>query len=257
MIDEMRASPLNAVEYTKWPRLLLLGDPVTREQTNEILVRTTCHYMLITNDDEWEAQVRKVLGTPPDMDHEDYRLPHAELVARVEARHAALDARQRELGVLDLHYLYNERVMSCYADGPHGWCDWNGDIGATRYNVGKWPTATEVDCDLRTIAAAFPFLRMRVQLLSERYYEEVKDADGHGTYLHDDTAPVMWTVADGEVTYVIADAPPITPPTELSSDELVLSFSNPYRERGVTLTRLREAVAQVERTYTPTRGGQR
>jgi len=254
--DEMRSSPLNAVEYVKWPRLLVVGEPVTHEQANEIIVRTTRLYYIGTNDKEWERLVSGALGVRPNLGLtiDDYRdgVTDEQRIAKIELREANVESREKALRTLDLHYLAcDERIASAYVDGPHGWCDWDGTVGSATYNIGKWPTAVEVDCDLRSLAAAFPFLRMRVQVLNDRYYENVKDTDGVGTYLYDTTAPVTWTVANGEVTYEITDNTPITPPTEPNFEDMASSFFAPGRERGVTIERLREAVAQVERAYAP------
>lgn len=241
---------LNQVAYTKWPRLLVVGKPVTREQANEIIVRTTRLYYIGTNDSEWECLVQEAFGLRPELEltHADYRddVTHEQRLAKINVRERHVEERQVALGTLDLHYLgCGERVASCYVDGPHGWCDWDGRVGTATYNVGKWPTAEEIDSDLRALAEAFPFLRMTVQLLSERYYEDIPNNDGYGSYVHDETAPVTWTVADGEVTYVIEPLPPVVAPVEFTVD--FTRWSDLHRERGTSIERLREAVAQVER----------
>lgn len=245
--------PLDGVaEYSKWPRLLVVGDQVTREQANEIIVRTTRLWGVMTNDAVWEKLVKTALKLPPDLTHEDYAGPVEARLEKINEREALVEARERRLRTLDLHYMdLSDRIASCYVEGPHGWCDWSGHIFTDSYNIGKWPTAREVHCDLETIAAAFPFLRMTVQALSERYHADVPDPEFEdcGTYIHDETTPITWTVANGEVTYVIADVAPITPPRDAPLN--LLRFMDPKRERGVEITRLYEAVAQVERTYGP------
>jgi hypothetical protein len=48
--------------------------------------------------------------------------------------------------------------------------NWDGTIQPGGYGIGKWPSQTELLHELRTIAAAFPFLRM-----SWRFYSEDLD----------------------------------------------------------------------------------
>lgn len=65
--------------------------------------------------------------------------------------------------------------MSCWIGGTHGWCDWDGTIFANSFNVGKWPTVEEVEKDWQAIAAAFPFLDLRSQLLNRGSSEAVDE----------------------------------------------------------------------------------
>lgn len=243
--DDVYPEELNAVDYVKWPRLLVVGDDVTREQANEIIIRTTPLGYIFTNDKKWESIVRSAFGIPGDLTHDDYALPVEERIAKARAIWNRTDERIAQLGILSLHNMANHQIASAYVGGPHGWCDWDGGIGTASYNVGKWPTAGEMHTDLVDIATAFPFLRMQVQLLNDRYDETVESEYGPGSYVLEDTAPVTWTVDRGTVEYVIEPRPPL----RLDEDETVFSeeFFNPMRERGVSQKRLREAIAQVER----------
>lgn len=202
------------IDLTKWPRLLVAGNPVTEEQANDILIRTNSPYFT-TNDRAWERQVAGVYGIGLD--------EHGNLDWRSQR------AVARDLGVLDLHYLSNSRVMSCWIGGPNGWCDWDGRIGCSTYNIGKWPSQEAVQEDLDAISGAWPFLRMDVQLVTD---------EGEG-----DLA-AMWVVQDGEAVFV---EPGEQMPTAELSDAAILRrvLMGGFAERGVSIERLREAVAQA------------
>jgi hypothetical protein len=243
------------IDYVKWPRLLVTGDQVTQEQANEIIIRTTDVNFIFSNDKSWLDTVRRELGLPADY-VADYGEDADARLARHRTQWAAIDARGAELGVLDLHNMQNSRIVSAYVGGPHGWCDWDGTIGTSRYNVGKWPTAHEMHCDLTAIAAAFPYLRMQVQLLNDREMPDTFDADGELTFEYEleATAPVTWTVSDGVVAYDISPRPPITSPTN-DDESIIKRFMSRDFERGVSVTRLREAVTQVDRARAALREG--
>lgn len=203
-------------ELTKWPRLLVAGDPVTREQANDILIRTNSRY-LDGNDQAWMVQVAAVYGFA--LDHHGFM--------DWQPANTAFDA----LGVLDLGHLANEQVTSTWVGGPHGWCDWDGRIGCNTYNIGQYPTRTQVQDDLDAIAATWPFLRMDVQVVAD---------EGDGDLL------AMWQVDAG--TAVLVEPGPRLPANEIDEATLVNRFFTIGAERGVTPDRLREAIAQVRHT---------
>lgn len=72
---------------------------------------------------------------------------------------------------LELEHLANFQVASSYIYGVHGWCDWDGNIHAASYNIGKRPTVEEVLQEWSLIAQEFPFLDLRCQLMSGEYCE--------------------------------------------------------------------------------------
>lgn len=200
----------------KWPRLLVAGEPVTQEQANNILIRTQC-WPPFTNDRAWEREIAGILaehGGPTPLSNGWGWDGVREWGTRIRA--------------VDLSYLSNERIASAWYGGPHGWCDWNGTIAASTWNIGKWPTVEEVADDWQNIAAAWPFLRLRAQL--------VPDEGQSGT------PAVEWLVADGRVETS-------TSPTRLIAQPVNPQFRprHPGRERGVSPARLREAINQVRR----------
>lgn len=202
---------------TKWPRLLVTGTPVTPEQADEILVRTANLYLLDVNDKAWTHTVYGVLGLAPG------RYSNATM--------ESIRAVTEELGVLPLVLLYTSRIGSSWIGGPHGWCDWDGTIGSSNYNIGKWPDRATVLSDWETIAAAFPYLDLTAQLLADEGETD---------------APVLgqWRVADGHATEE-TPGQRITPATELTEIDMFARLFSPGGERGVFEQRLAAAVDRV------------
>lgn len=218
--------PTATVDLTKWPRLLVTGDPVTEEQANEILIRTD-DWWISGNDRAFTvavAQVAAEFGRPLDT------------FGRAGEWAAVRDWCAR-MGVLDLCYLNNHRVMSAWIGGPHGWCDWAGRIGCANYNIGKDPSVEAVHDDWTAIAEAFPFLHLRAQLVPD---------EGEAPH-----PAVEWLVRGGKA-HLVESIGLLAPPHEFGgiSDMRGMFIGG---ERGVTLDRLRAALAQVaaDRGVTP------
>lgn len=135
----------------KWPALLVLGDPVSEDLALEINLRT---WSWCTNEHGYVRDIaRRILGREP--------APCSWGVDYPEER----EARTR-IGALPLGYLRSDWIASSWVGGPKGWCRPDGQIRTCNYNVGKWPSEEEIGEDLAAIAAAWPVLRMRVQILS-------------------------------------------------------------------------------------------
>jgi hypothetical protein len=142
---------VGSVALPKWPAMVVVGESVTPEQAAEILVRTD-NWHISTNDKAWGRAVRETVGLPPS----SWELPEGEdRLERLKEIWAAEDRFRQEVGVLQLEYLSNSQIASCYVGGPHGWCDWTGRIGSANYNIGKWPGADTVLEEWERIAAAF------------------------------------------------------------------------------------------------------
>jgi hypothetical protein len=210
-------------DLTKWPRLIVVPErpePVAREQANEILLRTNGPYFS-TNDRAWEKAVADVLGI-------EMTFKQAGTFSYWDMSWKAASDWYESIGGLDLHYLKNSRIVSAWIGGPHGWLDWDGTIGCSTWNIGKWPSAGEVTEDWRAIAAAFPYLDLHAQLITD---------EGEG-----DVAG-QWRVTDGRAAMV----EPVDrfQPQDLDEAGIVFRFAFEGGERGVSLERLREAVAQL------------
>lgn len=204
-------------DLTKWARLLVTGSPVTVEQADEILIRTANLYLLDGNDKAWTHTVYGALGLAPG------RYSNATI--------ESIRAVTEELDVLPLTLLYTSRIASTWVGGPHGWCDWDGTVGCSNYNVGKWPDRETVLSDWESIAVAFPYLDLTAQLLAD---------EGAGG------APVLgqWRVADGHASEE-TPGQRITPPTELTETDMFARLFGPGGERGVPEQRLTAAVERV------------
>jgi hypothetical protein len=211
------------MDLTKWPRLIVVPEkpePVTRQQANEILLRTNGPYFG-TNDQAWEKAVADVLGI--------------EMVQREAGGYrywdmsfTAADAWYKSIGGVDLHYLLNSRITSAWIGGPHGWLDWDGTIGCSTWNIGKWPSREEVTEEWQAIAAAFPYLDLHAQLITDEGEGEVA---------------AQWRVVDGKAALV----EPIDRfrVRELGEMDALIRVIGRGGERGVSLERLTEAIGQI------------
>lgn len=214
------------VNLGKWPRIVVTGAPVTQEQADDIIVRTTALFPLFSNDKAWLRQVQTMFGIDPGREFESGR------------------AAARRLHTIDLHYLENHQITSTWWGGPHGWVDWDGTVGCATWNVGKWPSADELTEDWSAIAAAFPYLDLEAWAFDPE--PEVEPLACH------------WRVHAGAAT----ELPPAFPPIE--TDEAAentrfeqtfaaaprcgacgrCSYDSPC-ERGVAVERLQAAIDRV------------
>lgn len=145
--------------YVKWPGLLVKGEPVTPDQAAEILIRTS-QWPLVGNARRARRRLNEMAGFKSWLDYDTADRNWGAIETHNEA------AYQR-LGVLrSLDYLCNQRLLSAWIGGPHGWVDWQGRVFAAQYNIGKWPNIGEVTEEWRVIAKAFPYLRLTCQVLN-------------------------------------------------------------------------------------------
>lgn len=210
---------------TKWPRLLVFGDAVTQEQANEILIRTNNWYYIHTNDKFLEDEIITIAGLSKETVNPLKGKPYEVL------DYKSVDRLVEDLHVLDLRYLSNERICSSWIGGAHGWCDWNGKIFCSNYNIGKWPTLEEVHSDWEKIAAAFPFLSLIAQTVED-------EGEANSPCAH-------WEIGNGEVKLVSGIDKCITHPTKPSFNPIL----SRDRERGVNASRLKIAIDQVRNKF--------
>jgi hypothetical protein len=159
----------------KWPALVVKGESVTEDQAKEILIRTDSMY-LHCNDDEWNSLINgKLYGVDPkllsgryDSVDEELRKKHNIYEKDYTSLWNIKDLYKGEVGIIDgLEYLHNNRIASSWVGGAHGWCNWDGTIGTSEYNIGKYPSVSEVYEEWKLIAKEFPFLNLRCQIMSE------------------------------------------------------------------------------------------
>lgn len=230
------------LDLPKWPALLVVGKPVTREQAMEIILRTDDLYFS-SNDhsfnkllneyfydievtDEYYGGENKAIAKKLNIEENDYK-----------SIWNYKDQKNSEIKSLNLEYLQNSRIVSSWIGGAHGWCHWDGNIGTSNYNIGKWPSVEQVYIDWIQIAEAFPFLELTSQLQNS----EVGD---------DDTiaVPVVeFRIKNGKVEMIN----PTELITESKFDEtlLIRKLSDRYGERGCTIEMFREAVDYVRNKY--------
>lgn len=211
----------------KWPRLIVVGESVTRDQAAQMIMQTSSCYQGC-NDHEWELDVAAVMGLAPPFFSRDANMPVKEVMA--------LDEHDRQvwkdLGNLDLHYCVNDRIMSAYVGGPHGWVAWDGTIGCSSYNVGKWPSEDHLIDDWVRISARFPFLTCGVQFIGNE--------GAGGISLTLDVQEGSCTIVDAS-EYLLA--PESWEETDMSALIRDLRDGTHRRERGCTLDTLQEALS--------------
>lgn len=205
---------------SKWPRLLVVGHPVTQEQADEILVRTN-DWAVPIQSPELRAEVCEIVGIELTQSTNHTYPYDFESVRRF----------QSEVNALELLHLNNSRVASLWVGGPHGWCDWDGTIGTANYNVGKWPTPNEITRDLMVIGETFSYLNMTLQLVGQEG-SDVKHVS-------------QWKLVNGEVTEIILNKPlPLI--CEIDNKWITEPINSArYDAPGVSLERLRHAVNNV------------
>ncbi len=207
---------MESIILPKWPTLIVVGKPVSKEQAQEILIRTGSVYFGC-NDRAWEAQVAEAIGLAPDKSESNW------------VSYSWYNANMEPYGVFDLEYLTNERVASCWIGGPKGWCDWNGNIGCNTYNIGKWPNYEEVLREWTLIAETFPFLDLECQLLD-------------GESCEDNATPlVQFSIANGKVASFVP-VKKLMETSDIVESTISNRFTNPYAERGCTIEQFKDAL---------------
>ena len=159
----------------KWPALIVTGKAVTKEQASEIIIRTNGDSSC--NDNEFSNRVAELIYDVKIPDHliHNYDQVNTAIEKKLGIEEGEerekwskvwgyRDEKRAELEIIELSYLHNSRICSSWIGGPHGWCDWEGNIECSNYNIGKWPGIEEVYNEWKKIAKAFPFLDLRCQL---------------------------------------------------------------------------------------------
>jgi len=211
-------------DLPKWPGLLVVGDKVTKKQAEEIIIRTDNLYFF-TNDKKFALSLYKAMGITK-LD-ENFGWPTDEGLKMLEQA-------KKSVGWLGLTYMENNQIVSSFIFGPHGWCSWDGTIGSNSFNIGKWPSCTEVHEDLKKIAKAFPYLNMKVQLLDSETLDESAE-------------PIIeWEVCNSKVKAVKPEAPITTPKEPDYESHLKKLLDSCQAERGCTLKKFEEVFNRLK-----------
>jgi hypothetical protein len=209
----------------KWPGLLVVGEPVTLEQAEEIIIRTaSLHFS--SNDKAFLRDLYKAADIELEA---DYPWPEWKSMQAAESKYK----------VLPLDYLHNSQIVSSYIGGPHGWCDWEGHIGCNNYNIGKWPSVENVFNEWSLIAAAFSFLKLKSQLFNG---ETSENENG-------ELQPVVqFNINEGVVELVTPEAvgAAVAPDFEAFTRKLFA----PGGERGCTIAKFKHALATTLKAVT-------
>ncbi len=174
----------------KWPAMLITGEKVTEEQAMDIIIRTdeavvNPNMYTFGNNQDFGKQWAKLIDVRYDYDESVY--------SRLEC-----------INFVSLEYLYNNLLSSCWMGGSHSWIWEDGSIFRFS-NIGKWPSTEEVFDELKRIAQAFPYLKLKVTLFDEQvipdfYISGQKIANAAYEDVLD-KALCSFTVENGDVTY--------------------------------------------------------
>lgn len=205
-------------DLPKWPACVVVGKRISREQAQEILIRTDS-WNIFTNDREWKDEVHRIAGLECDENgHVNW---------------GSLDRFRERHHILDIYFMHNERIASAYIGGPYGWCTWDGAIGQIDKNIGKWPSVEAVYEEWAKIAEAFPFLKLRCQLFNGEAGEDCE-------------AVVEYQVEGGTVSMA---NPQLPLSSSFDANSLIQRFNSPYRERGVSSETLKAAIQLVRSKF--------
>jgi hypothetical protein len=118
---------LKSTQLPEYSAMVVLGDQITVEQASAIIIRTDSLNI-------WESKQ---------------------------------GLRNDGIVYLPLIFLRNEWITSEYSKGPHGWCDWEGNIGCHYGNIGPNATVEWIEYEWKLIAYYFPFLKLKCQLFDK------------------------------------------------------------------------------------------
>jgi len=231
------------IQLPKWPALVVIGKDVTKEQADEIIIRTD-GLAFSSNDREFIPQFLFAMKYVTEEERDILFGQHMTsmylyvnendsdiLKALKEKVEKKIDRLGKQLNSLRLGYLENQRILSAWVGGPHGWCDWTGRIFSNNYNIGKWPSIEEVLKDWEKIAHAFPFLDLKCQL-------------HNGEECEDNTKPlIQFNVKHGKVEMVEPEALYIgTAGFNEKAVFDIFTLSASQRERGIQPEDLAEKI---------------
>jgi hypothetical protein len=222
----------------KWPAMTVIGDRVSEKVAAEIIIRTEHGFPdFWSNSKRATKEFQDIFGYSED--DSIYKNKEGESdEQRVARMHAFWDRKrklQEAIGCIELEYLCSSRITSAYIGGPHGWCNWNGEIFSNGYNIGKWPSVESVAQEWERIGLAFPMLKLKCWL----YDEESCESTGKPV--------VMFEVANGQ-TWVrpATDAPPIQPAgPDMEAFIKALNGDSYNREVGIHPERLRQRLIEI------------
>jgi len=171
----MQDNPYN-IDLPKWPAMFVCGKSVTEKEAAEVLIRTDFNFPDFNsscNDREYIEELNWIFKVPESPRLDDRSDTGKEKWHTALNKHyAALSKLREKYKMLDLEYISNHQIASCYIGGTYGWIDWEGNISSNSTNIGKWPSVKVVHEEWAQLAKAFPFLDLRCVLFGGEYCED-------------------------------------------------------------------------------------
>ncbi|QDH83569.1 hypothetical protein [Achromobacter phage Motura] len=166
----------------KWPQMLVWGTPVSIEQAQDVIFRTDKFLHRLSdiyggNNQKYNEAVHRELGydrvKKAFKGLQQKHGVHSNWSVDYELEQWAEELIEEALGVVYTVYVKNDWTSCAFIYGGHGWLHPDGNIGYFD-NIGKYPTYEEVFNDWSKIAAAFPYLDLKVTLMSGESCEPSK-----------------------------------------------------------------------------------
>lgn len=176
-----------------WSGFLLYGKSISKKQAAEVIIRTTPLRSLSFISEKWCQEVFGAFGipiqSPEDILDPEYDPAFEEAVSKYKM---LCDSQ----GFPKLEYFSNWQISSKL--GPHGWCDWDGDLVANSFDIGPRPFEEAILEEWSLLSSTFPFLDLKFNLMegsisdrSSKPYYEYTIKDGSVTITQDFKNPII------------------------------------------------------------------
>lgn len=209
---------IQSIELPKWPAIVVTGKKLNLEDTTEIMFRTSSFH-LSSNDSSFERKFYDLFGIKYSDEGGNY----------IKLDYDSIESVSKFYQLLNLQYLQNNRISSCWVGGPHGWLNWNGDIFCNNFNIGKWPSVEDVAKDWFAILESFPYLIIKCQLFN---------GESDEPYANDrDKFPLVEYIIGNDIITVRKPKLELVVPIGLDSKD-IYSMLTPGHEQGITIEEL-------------------
>jgi hypothetical protein len=145
---------LSKVVLPRWVAFVVSGDTVTTDQAAEIIIRTDS-FRFGSLQSTYVRSLYFSVGHSLKGIKDPFKVTEE------------INKMRGSVKSLPLSFLNTDRISSSFVGGVTGWCDWDGTISSKGTNLGKHPDVISVLIELKTIAKAFPFLSMSVQVFNK------------------------------------------------------------------------------------------
>lgn len=170
---------------------------ISPELAAEIIRRTDSFYgeFYCGNNHKFNRSLYKLSGVPADWeelekDHSCCDMSIRDIIGKdFSEKFDNVEKWRKSWGCLELSWVWNQWISSCYIGGPHGWISPNGEVGGLM-SIGKYPNTDEITEDLIKIAKEWPILEFTAY--------EVDQDDIEYVY-------ARWEVKDGKAELVKRD----------------------------------------------------